>query len=266
MITADKKEFTNYGYKTFLIDRYRAEERVQVHFDGDAKYMIDILRSCLPCDTTEQISAFIGNLKVGEPMDTGSAKFTLLAVHNRFGNPGPSGYSDLKCVIREEGTGHLSTFRVIHTNFSCSTQLQAADSLSAMLALTACDQLGDEETCFAVVCDNFHRADKESMILVSGFPDFATAKFYARNRCCDLMNQLSKQCHTTDELFQAWIMFGEEIVAATSGDDTSLYSTTEEIISHLTESPLQEFKEWQELESKLDLQKRPFNMHSWNKD
>lgn len=234
----------NFGPKTLALDRARAQERVDVHFERDPRRAVDLLRCCMQADSIDELGR-LSALGVGDVLPRQGSSGEILAVYNRFAEPAPDGFRDLKFVVRLAGERMLSTVRIVHPGMY-EAQLTLLPHVGEMHALAAVASLRQRaaDTYFVVVGDNFNHSDWTSRTLIFGFPSFASAKLYAGARFRELVRQLSPMCNSIDELLIAWLHFGEEITVASSGEDASIYMASSELIAHFVEGPVVADLDW----------------------
>lgn len=234
------------GLKQLILDAARFTERAKVHFAGEYAAVPDLTRTCIPLSNVDELGRVIDSVRVGEPFrsqSTGTvdSEMTVTAVINRFAVPAPSGYRDLKYHLRHANTARSTLRFVFDGLFKTQLLLQAPNADSN--ALAAIRHLNGE-SYFAVVEDNFNFNDETSLTLVSGFPSLKTARTYARLRMNDCVARLAEQCHGLEDLLGAWLMYGEDITVACSGDDHGIHSTSDELVAHLVEGPVSPFRDW----------------------
>jgi hypothetical protein len=235
------------------VDEYRVNERITVHFDGHAEQMLDYLRTCIPVSDVEAIEKFL-RWDVGDVLTFEGQSQRLIGVNNRFAVPSPEGYVDLKLLLQDCQTGFISTLRVIHVGV-IDSQLAGWTKSSVMDAIEAINHL-TTPTFFVVVADNFNHRDDRSLTVIHGFPNFDVAVQYAKSRSRELIRRLSRLCHSFADLKLTWIMLGEEMTAASSGDDHRIHFTIEELSSHLVEAPVEKpTYDWTNLEKDTGISK-----------
>ncbi len=86
-----------YGYTAILPNelksRTRANEVVEGRMGGDARYLNDIARVAIVCKTLDEVD---------QAMHAISQSYKNVVIYDRFDNPPPTGYRDLRLVVRTD--------------------------------------------------------------------------------------------------------------------------------------------------------------------
>lgn len=237
--------------KILNLDLRRVDERIAVHFGGDAAKMLDYVRACIPATSVDEISKMIAMAEAG--IEDPESPF--VGIRNRFAEPAATGYRDLKMLTRDPGTGHISTLRVVGIDYDEETFFNTANhvwGLRFIFSRAALRGIGVAGPA-VIVADNYHREDENSCLAVYGFPDRDHALTYAIRRLKNSLRTLKPLSISVDDLKAAWIMLGEDTaILDADGKDTYL---TSNILAFLAELDLDDPGEYWDLEEEFSLNK-----------
>ena len=91
--------------------RPRSLEKLANDYGGDSRYLKDLSRATILCETPDEVIDVLGRL--------GSVGLEIAQVKNNFANPTPMGYRDFNLNIRvrlDDGSTHIAEFQV---NLKC---------------------------------------------------------------------------------------------------------------------------------------------------
>lgn len=229
-----------------MLDKSRAREKVDVHFNGEAQYLNDILRQAYVFTDVDQYHLICKEVNNSE-------KWDVVETIDRFKKPAENGYRDLKFKVKLKENGHIATLRFVHASM-LDSQYKALESDTELAIFQAKKSIGENERFIVIAMDNFNYWESVSRTLISGFPDLESAQKYARLRLEDSIQQLKKSSDSDEELLRNWILFGEtsfayDLVAGTSG-----YAMEEQVKEIIGLDEFTDSAHWEEYGNKFPLE------------
>lgn len=237
--------------KMHTLDYRRAEEKITVHYFGEAARLVSINRACMLVDAPEQIGAVAEQLAAG--LDEHDSE--IIAILNRFAAPAPTGYRDLKALIRDKSTGHISTFRVVHADYDETTFFQSAQSSWNLRQIATRVAIGDiaADRPVVIVSDNYLRDDEHSVTAVYGFTGDTEAWQYAISRFKDGIRVLADEAVSTQDLKYSWLVYGEDVAILIDGQ---LHYLSPDLMAYILQIRISDFPYWR-IEESCGLKKAP---------
>ncbi len=248
-----EKNVKHYPPQVLTLDRHRAQERVDTFFDGQAARMLDYNRAIIPTTETQQIASIIDDLEESfhEP---GS---TVVGINNRFAEPAKSGYRDLKFLVQDKKSGHVSTTRVVHVGLEEDTffpMLQSFWAIRSIIARSIMRQHAYSGPA-VLVSENFLKDDLDSCFMITGFPDRSWASRYAVARLKDNLRSLRGISTSTDHLRMNWIFLGEDLAIIDGNANDTFISP--HLYALIVEMSIDDTDNYLRMEESFSLKKLP---------
>ena len=214
-----------------ILDKIRGKEKIEVLYDGDVRRLLDISRSALIFDDIDNLYYSL------EDFDS---KIEIVKFIDRFLNPTPEGYRDIK-VWHKNPNGHIASIR-----FLASPILQVQEEAHPIFekkSVFDAYRAKHIEKFAVVVIDMFNYMEPDGRMLIDGFPSFEDAKEYAKRRMRNSIEQLRTINDSLEALWELWFVFGEDVIAL-GNRNTEIYYAFTELNSFIKNSSSKTESDW----------------------
>lgn len=194
----------------FILDKYRAQERIKVCCEGDAGRLLDRTRMAMPVDDTNTIYAVLEEI-------VKDLNLEIISIDDRFKSPAPDGHRDLQARVRlANESDDIATLMIVSTGMLEAKRrcLPVEATLNANESVFLARSSGP----LVVVSDLFNYVRPNAKLCFAGFDSIETATDFAKRRVRDNIRHMHNTQLTGYLRRLKWLMYGEDVIVVQTGE------------------------------------------------
>ena len=194
----------------FILDEHRAQERITVCFDGDARRLLDRTRLAIPVDDKNTIYEVLKDTLKDMNLE-------IVSIDDRFKYPAPDGHSDLQAHIRgSTESDAIATLMIVYIGMLEAKRrcLPLEATMNANESVFLARSTGP----LVIVSDLYNYVRPNAKLCFEGFDSIETATDFAKRRARDNIRHIRNPALTSYLLRLKWLMYGEDVIVVQNGE------------------------------------------------